>query len=118
MIRRSLKNRERLNQLNRKAVIALFLYAGFIVGFCFLLLRVTAWRQSEPGAEVPFYTTIPGVNVENLPPAKVNTVLKKLNIRRCHCGCMRSVAGCRNHHSSCTESTIAAQDEVNAARRR
>jgi hypothetical protein len=112
------KNSTKLNQLSRKAAIALFLYAGFILAFCFLVARFTAWRQSEPVAKEPFYTTLPGVNMENLPPAKADAVLKKLNVRRCHCECMRSVASCRNHHDSCTESIVAAQDEVNVARRR
>ena len=83
------KNSTRRNQLNRKAAAALFLYAGFIVGVCFLVLRFTVWNQSEPDAPEPFYTTLPGVNMERLPPAKAEVVLKKLNLRRCHCGCMR-----------------------------
>jgi hypothetical protein len=58
------------------------------------------------------------VNMEHLTPDRANAVLKKLNVQRCHCGCMRSVASCRNHHDSCTESMVAAQDEINAAKRR
>ena len=81
---------------------------------CFLVLRFTTWNQSEPAAPEPFYTTLPGVNLERLSPEKAEVVLKKLNLRRCHCGCMRSVASCRNHHHSCTESIVAAQDEANA----
>ena len=111
-------NRTKLTQLNRKAATALLLYAGFIVVFCFLWSRFTIWSQSEPVAKEPFYTTIPGVNMEHLPPAKADAVLKKLNVRRCHCECMRSVASCRNHHDSCTESIVAAQDEIDAAKRR
>ena len=109
------KSSKKLNDLNRKAATALFLYAGFIVGVCFLVAHFTAWSQSEPVAKEPFYTTLPGVNMRDLPPEKLDAVLKKLNLRRCHCGCMRSVASCRNHHTSCTESIVAAQDEVNAA---
>jgi hypothetical protein len=111
-------SRTKLTRLNRKAATALFLYAGFIVGFCFLWVRFTIWSQSEPVAKEPFYNTLPGVNLEHLPPAKAEAVLKKLNVRRCHCGCMRSVASCRNHHDSCTESIVAAQDEIDAAKRR
>jgi hypothetical protein len=112
------KNRTRLKELNRKAATALFLYAGFILGFCFLVAHFTAWSHAEPVAKEPFYTTLPGVDMERLSPAQAEAVLKKLNVRRCHCGCMRSVASCRNHHDSCTESIVAAQDEVNAARGR
>src|ERR1035437_1042084 len=100
------KNSTKLNQLSRKAAIALFLYAGFILAFCFLVARFTAWRQSEPVAKEPFYTTLPGVNMENLPPAKADAVLKKLNVRRCHCECMRSVASCRNHHDRSEERRV------------
>ena len=109
-----LKSSKRLRELNRKAAAALFLYAGIIVGVCFLVLRFTVWKQSEAAAPEPFYTTLPGVNMERLSPAKAEAVLKKLNLRRCHCGCMRSVASCRNHHDSCTESIVAAQDEASA----
>ena len=112
------KIRTKLTRLNRKAATALLLYAGFIVAFCFLWLRFTIWGHSQPVAKEPFYTTVPGVNMGNLPPAKADAVLKKLNVRRCHCGCMRSVASCRTHHDSCTESIAAAQDEIDAAKRR
>jgi hypothetical protein len=112
------RNRESLKQLNRKAAAALILYAGFILGFCFLVVNFTAWSHLKPAPKEPFYTTIPGVNLENLPPEKADAVLKKLNVLRCHCECMRTVASCRNHHSSCTESIVAAQNEVNAAARR
>jgi hypothetical protein len=112
------KNRAKLNQVSRKAATALFFYAGFILGVCFLVARFTAWRQSEPVAKEPFYSTLPGVNMDHLTPPKADALLKKLNVQRCHCGCMRSVASCRNHHSSCTESIVAARDEVNAAGRR
>ena len=112
------KNSTKLNQLSRKAAVALFLYAGFILGFCFLVAHFTAWRQTDSVAKEPFYTAIPGVNMEQLPPEKAGAVIKKLNVRRCHCGCMRSVASCRNNHKSCIESIVAAQDEANAARTR
>jgi hypothetical protein len=108
----------RRNQVTREAAAELLFYAGFIVGFCFLVLLITVWNQSEPEAPEPFYSTVPGVNMERLPPANVEVVLKKLNLRRCHCGCMRSLASCRNHHGSCAESIVAAQDEVNTAGRR
>lgn len=111
-------SRTKLTRLNRKAATALPLYAGFIVAFCFLWLRFTIWSRSEPVAKEPFYTTIPGVNTENLPLAKADAVLRKLNLRRYHCGCMRSVASCRNHHDSCAESIAAAQDEIDAAKQR
>ena len=76
----------RRNQVNRKAAAALWLYAGFIVGVCFLVLRFTVWNLSETEAPEPFYSTVPGVNMERLPPANLEVLLKKLNLRRCHCG--------------------------------
>jgi hypothetical protein len=111
------KKHEKLKQLNRKAAAALFLYAGFILGFCFLVVNVTAWSHLKPAPREPFYTTLPGVNMQNLPPEKEDAVLKKLNALRCRCECMRTVASCRNHHSSCSESTVAAQQEVDTAER-
>ena len=111
------RNRGNLKQLNRKAAAALFLYAGFILGFCFLVVNFTAWSHLKPASKEPFYTTLPGVNMQKLPPEKEAAVLKKLNAMRCGCECMRTVASCRNHHSSCTESIVAAQEEVNAAAR-
>lgn len=112
-----LKKQEKLKQIHRKAAIGLCLYAGFILGFCFLVVNFTAWSHLKPAPKEPFYTSLPGVNMENLPPEKADAVLKKLNVLRCRCGCMRTVASCRNHHTSCTESIVAAQNEVNAATR-
>ena len=105
-------------QISQKAALALFFYVGIILGVCFLVLHFTAVGHSELAEKEPFYTTLPGVNVERLPAEELDAVLKKLNVRRCRCDCMRSVASCRNHHDSCTESIVAARDEVNAARRR
>ena len=68
------KKHEKLKQLNRKAAAALFLYAGFILGFCFFVVNVTAWSHLKPAPKEPFYTTLPGVNMQNLPPEKVDTV--------------------------------------------
>jgi hypothetical protein len=109
-------SRTKMIQLTRDAAIALCCFAGFIVAFCFLWLRFTVWKTSEPVAKEPFYSTVPGANMANLTPATADAVLKKLNVQRCHCGCMRSVASCRNHHASCMESVVAAQDEINAAK--
>ena len=109
------KNGIKLTQLTRSAATALFFLVSFILGFCFLWLRLTVWNQSEPVGTEPFYSKLPGVNMEHLPPAKADAVLKKLNVLRCHCECMRSVASCRNHHDSCTESIAAARDEIDAA---
>lgn len=108
----------KLKHLTRNASTALFLVVAFIMGFCFLWLRLTVWNHSEPVETEPFYSTLPGVNMGHLPPAQADAVLQKLNVQRCHCGCMRSVASCRNHHGSCTESIVAAQEEVNATKGR
>ena len=112
------RNSENLKQLNRKAATALFLYAGFILGFCFLVVNFTAWSHLKPATKEPFYAALPGVNMGNLPPERAAAVLNKLNALRCRCECMRTVASCRNHHSSCTESLVVAQEEVDAAERR
>jgi hypothetical protein len=112
------KNSTRLNQLHRKAATALFLCSGVILGVSFLLIHFTVWRHSELAPKEPFYSILPGVDMAHLPKAKAEAVLEKLNLQRCHCGCMRSVASCRNHHYSCAESIVSARDEVKAAGRR
>ena len=112
------KSANKIKCLNRDAATALFFLVSLILGFCFLGLRLTVWSRSEPVATEPFYSKLPGVNMEHLSPAKADAVLQKLNVQQCHCECMRSVASCRNHHHSGTASIVTAQDEVNAARGR
>src|ERR1035437_2840131 len=87
-----------------------------VPGFCFVLLQATAWKQLRSPEVDAFYTELPDVDLSGVPPAKLQALLKRLNVQRCTCDCGRSVASCRNHHRSCTNSLAAAREAVEAAR--
>lgn len=67
------KMNQKTTQLTRDAAVALVCFVGFILGFCFLWLRFTVWKPSEPVAKEPFYSTVRGVNMEHLTPARAET---------------------------------------------
>jgi hypothetical protein len=75
------------------------------------------WQQPRSPEAEPFYTNLPGVDLSGIPPAKLQALLKRLNVQRCTCDCGRSVASCRNNHSSCTNSLAAARAAVEAAKK-
>ena len=110
------KSRAQIQRLDRRAAASLLICAGFIVGGSFLVLSLTVWRGSVPVEKEVFYRTLPGVDMGGLAPERAETLLKQLNAQRCHCGCMRTMAGCRNHHGSCTESLAIGRDAVAAAK--
>jgi len=85
-----------------------------ILGFTLLMLQATVWNQPAP-PEPTFYTTLPGVDLSALSSRQRAAVLKLLNARRCPCECMRTVAGCRNHHAICNLSLAEARAAVAAA---
>jgi hypothetical protein len=92
----------------RGAAISLSLCAALILGFTALLLETTVWNQpSEP--EPAFYFAIPGVDLSPLSAEARAALLRRLNAQGCPCGCMRTVAGCRNRHTSCTLSLAEAR---------
>ena len=90
--------------------MSLFILAGGIIGISFLLLDATVWKT--PGEKEPFYNSLPGIQMDGLTSAEADSVLKRLNLRRCPCECMRTVASCRNHHTSCSFSLAIAREEV------
>ena len=104
-------------RLSRDAAIKLCLCAAFILGVCFALLQGTSWKQLRSPEVEPFYTQLPDVDLSGVPPAKLPALLKRLNVQRCTCDCGRSVASCRNHHRSCTNSLAAAREAVAAAKK-
>ena len=105
-----------LDRLSRDAAIKVCLCAAFVLGFCFVLLQATAWKQLRSPEVEAFYTELPDVDLSGVPPAKLQALLKRLNVQRCTCDCGRSVASCRNHHRSCTNSLAAAREAAAAAR--
>ena len=108
-------SRAQLQQLNRRAALTLAMLVGFILLFTCLVLSLTVWRP-EPSEKEPFYTTLPGDDTTGVPPEKADTLFKKLNVERCPCECMRTVASCRNHHDSCQLSLARCRDAVKAAK--
>ena len=87
-----------------------------IVGASCLVLVPTVWRHSGPEAAEPFYKELPGIDLSGLPADRKEAALKRLNMQRCPCDCMRSVASCRNSHG-CSLSLAAARQAVEAARK-
>src|ERR1035437_8437436 len=105
-----------LDRLSRDAAIKLCLCAAFVLVFCFVLLQGTVWNQLRSPEVEPFYTELPDVDLSGVPPAKLQVLLKRLNVQRCTCECGRSVASCRNNHRSCTNSLAAAREAAAAAK--
>ena len=104
-----------LERISRAAAIRLSVCVAVVLGLSCLLLQSTVWNQRFAAPE-PFYRTIPDVDTSALAPAKVEGLLKEWNVRPCTCGCMRTVASCRNHHTTCTLSLSIAAEGVAAAR--
>jgi len=105
-----------LDRLSRDAAVKVCLCAAFVLVVCFALLEGTAWKQLRSPETEPFYAILPDVDLSGIPPAKLQALLKRLNVQRCTCDCGRSVASCRNNHRSCTNSLTAAREAVAAAR--
>src|SRR5437016_3064043 len=109
-------SRARLQKIDRKAALTLVICVGSILAASCLVLALTVWRP-EPVEKEPFYTTLPGVDMAGVPPEKAEAMLKKLNVQRCPCECMRTIASCRNHHDSCQLSLGVAREAVKAAKK-
>jgi hypothetical protein len=97
----------------RGAAAAVALCAAIIFGFTLLMLGATVWNQ-RPADEPAFYSTLPGVDLAALSAEQRSALLKRLNAQRCPCGCMRTVAGCRNRHAICELSLAEARAQAAA----
>jgi hypothetical protein len=104
-----------LERTSRAAAIRLSVCVAFVLGLSCLLMQSTVWNQPAEPPE-PFYRTIPDVDTTLLASEKVEGLLKEWNVRPCNCGCMRTVASCRNNHTSCALSLSIADEGVKAAR--
>jgi hypothetical protein len=104
-----------LERTTQAAAIRLSVCVGVVLGLSCLLLQSTVWNQ-PPAAPEPFYRTIPDVDTSALAPEKLEGLLKEWNARGCNCGCLRTVASCRNNHTACTLSLSIADAGVAAAR--
>jgi hypothetical protein len=63
----------------------------------------------ENGAQL---TSIPGIDLASLPPAKRTEALQKLNSQPCTCGCDLTLAKCRVDDPSCGVSLPLAREVV------
>jgi hypothetical protein len=104
-----------LERTSRAAAIRLSVWVAVVLGLTCLLVQWTVLNEPAAAPE-PFYRTIPDVDTSTLAPAKVEGLLKEWNVKPCSCGCMRTVASCRNHHTTCTLSLSIAAKGVAAAR--
>jgi hypothetical protein len=102
-----------LDRKSRAAAIRLSLCVATVLGVSCVLLQSMVWNQ-PPAPPEPLYATIPDVDLKGVPPDKAEALVKQWNVRHCPCGCMRTIAGCRNHHRSCTFSLRIAGDEAAA----
>jgi hypothetical protein len=100
--------RQRIKHNTRKAAFAVAGYAAIILGSSLLFLLILNNRPSAAEAQ-RFYTTIPGIDLRAVTPARLPALLRRLNGQRCTCECMRTLASCRNHHQSCRDSIELAQ---------
>jgi hypothetical protein len=100
---------------NRRAALTLTMLVGLILLISGIFLSLTVWRP-EPAEKEPFYTTLPGADMSGVPAEKADALLKHLNVERCPCDCMRTVASCRNHHDSCQLSLARCREAVKAAK--
>jgi len=105
-----------LERISRAAAIRLSVCVAVVLGLSCLLLQSTVWNQRVAAPE-PFYRAIPDVDTSTLAPERVEGLLKEWNVRPCNCGCMMTVASCRNNHTACTLSLSIADEGVAAARR-
>jgi hypothetical protein len=108
--------RQYRDRIARQAAHKLAWCAVIILGFTCVMMQLTVWNRPAAQDREPFYTTLPGVDLNGVPPAKLPALLKELNTRRCTCECMRTLASCRNHHRSCSFSAPVAMEAVAAAR--
>lgn len=107
---------QRRNRLARRAAIPLAASVILILGFTCMMMQSTVWNRSAIPAAEPFYIMLPGVDLRGVPAAQRPALLKQLNTRRCPCECLRTVAGCRNRHGTCSFSLAMARDAVAAIR--
>ncbi|SPE41012.1 hypothetical protein SBA3_4050007 [Candidatus Sulfopaludibacter sp. SbA3] len=103
------------DRTTRQAAIKLTLCALIIFGFTCVMMQSTVWNRPPIPAREPFYTTLPGVDLSRVAPAKLPALLKHLNSWRCPCACLRTVASCRNHHGTCSFSVAIAREAAAAA---
>ena len=107
--------KQRLAKLTRAALVQLTLTLLLTLGLTSAILYLTVWTKPPVTQAEPFYTELPGVNMDGLSPGEKTALLKRFNRQLCPCDCSRTVASCRNHHGSCSMSLAEARAAVDAA---
>lgn len=114
---RVMRRKSRLPRISRAAAIRVTLSLALVLGASCLILQSTVWHNAEPAEADQYYTELPGVDLSGLQPAEKEALLKRLNKQHCPCDCLRTIASCRNRHTSCTDSLAIARQAVEAAKK-
>ena len=113
-----MRRKNELPRISRAAAIRVTLSVVLVLGASCLVLQSTAWHEAAPAEADQYYTELPGVDLGGLQPAEKDALLKRLNKLHCPCDCMRTIASCRNRHTSCTMSLAIARQAFEAAKKR
>jgi hypothetical protein len=111
------RNKSGLSRISRAAAIRVTLSVALILGASCLVLQSTVWHNNEPAEADQYYTELPGVDLKGLQPEEKEALLERLNKLHCPCDCLRTIASCRNRHTSCTMSLAIARQAVEAAKK-
>jgi hypothetical protein len=84
----------------------------FIVGFA--VERMNDCVAGDVRAH-PFYAIAPGLDSADLPAPAREKLIAELNHRYCTCGCLMTLASCRNNHMSCRTSKRLGQEMLESA---
>ena len=114
---RVMRRKNELPRISRAAAIRVTLSVALVLGATCLVLQSTVWHDTEPAEADQYYTELPGVDLGGLQPAEKEALLKRLNKQHCPCDCLRTIASCRNRHTSCTMSLAIARQAVEAAKK-
>jgi hypothetical protein len=63
------------------------------------------------------YSLFPGLAMDDVPPPARERLAATLNDRYCDCGCMMTLASCRNNHASCRTSRRMGQELIRDAQK-
>lgn len=114
---RVMRRKNGLPRISRAAAVRVALSLALVMGASCLILQSTVWHDAAPAEADQYYTELPGVDLSGLQPAEKEALLKRLNTQHCPCDCLRTIASCRNRHSSCTTSLAIARQAVEAAKK-
>ena len=89
------------------------------LGLLLLIVGFTVGRMNDCVADdvraQPFYAMAPGLDPDDLPAPAREKLIAELNHRYCTCGCLMTLASCRNNHMSCRTSKRIGQQMIESA---